>query len=339
MATVLIKYIAGGLWGRIGPGGKWHWAACSVAGELTLQCPSDAEMCYYKRIELNIVGAHRDELNAAMAALPETEEGGPLVRPWLDKMLGGLAAPHGLAAPFSFDEEGRRLVTVLPSFWQLLRSLEAEGRDFAVVLRTFGTDGPRVMRAMAAFAAGGHPDHPNGCLAALPAEPPHVQLIRGADSSMSLRLPDGGGCGRVLADGEAAVLEHLDEVRGSIAVRDDFPAWRAGDFAAAAGKPHWLERPVTEAKPVRDESAPILHRIMFDDHFRPDAPGDSIIDVRACGCGPDGPWLSGSVDPRIAAEAGCAVQAELHRAILEVDYFVELVRRCERLWRHGRGAS
>ena len=45
---------------------------------------------------------------------------------------------------------------LLPAFFHTLRSLHDAGRDFAVVVRTFGTDGADVARALTAWAGGLH---------------------------------------------------------------------------------------------------------------------------------------------------------------------------------------
>lgn len=58
------------------------------------------------------------------------------------------------------DEEARHYHLVLPSFFCLLESLHREGREFAVIFRTFGTDLPRVLRAVSCALEGQHPSFP-----------------------------------------------------------------------------------------------------------------------------------------------------------------------------------
>lgn len=59
-------------------------------------------------------------------------------------------------------EDGRLYHWILPSFFQLLIDLVQEGQDFAVVFRTFGTDLPRVLRAVSrALNEGAHPLFPD----------------------------------------------------------------------------------------------------------------------------------------------------------------------------------
>lgn len=58
-------------------------------------------------------------------------------------------------------EDGRLYHWILPSFFQLLRDLSQEGREFAVLFRTFGTDLPRVLRAVSRALDGAHPLFPD----------------------------------------------------------------------------------------------------------------------------------------------------------------------------------
>ncbi|MEQ2181205.1 hypothetical protein GOODEAATRI_008988, partial [Goodea atripinnis] len=59
-------------------------------------------------------------------------------------------------------EDGQLYHWILPSFFQLIRDLAQEGREFAIVFRTFGTDLPRVLRAVSrAVKEGAHPLFPD----------------------------------------------------------------------------------------------------------------------------------------------------------------------------------
>lgn len=59
-------------------------------------------------------------------------------------------------------EDGRLYHWILPSFFQLLKDLVQEGREFAILFRTFGTDLPRVLRAVhRALNEGAHPLFPD----------------------------------------------------------------------------------------------------------------------------------------------------------------------------------
>ena len=72
-----------------------------------------------------------------------------------------------------FFPNGQR--RILPSFFELLLHLQASGRSFTIVFRTFGTDLRDVIEEMNLFATGRHPSWPG------------VQLD-GSDGTTDLRL-------------------------------------------------------------------------------------------------------------------------------------------------------
>lgn len=59
-------------------------------------------------------------------------------------------------------QDGRLYHWILPSFFQLLKDLVGEGREFAILFRTFGNDLPRVLNAVhRALSEGAHPLFPD----------------------------------------------------------------------------------------------------------------------------------------------------------------------------------
>lgn len=59
-------------------------------------------------------------------------------------------------------EDGQLYHWILPSFFQLLQDLVAQGTEFAIVFRTFGTDLPNVLGTMhRVLTQGPHPLFPN----------------------------------------------------------------------------------------------------------------------------------------------------------------------------------
>lgn len=59
-------------------------------------------------------------------------------------------------------EDGRLYHWILPSFFQLLKDLAQEEMEFAILFRTFGSDLPRVLRAVSrALNEGAHPMFPD----------------------------------------------------------------------------------------------------------------------------------------------------------------------------------
>ena len=166
---------------------------------------------------------------------------------------------------------------LVPAFFHALRALHAARRDFAVVVRTFGTDGPNVARAIAAWAEGAHPTI--GGVPALAASRARAWRIRFADDGGFALTPeaaadgaaaDGAAAGGALAE-EAALA--MMEARGAAGptcavVSDDYAWWAAHGESAAAGKPLWLT--------LADEAT---HHVFFDDNIKNDARA-SIVATR-----------------------------------------------------------
>lgn len=74
------------------------------------------------------------------------------------QLLEWQGRPHKV---FSFrGEDVKHYHLVLPSFFHLLETLHREGRHFAVILRTFGTDLSRILQAMSCALEGQHPQFP-----------------------------------------------------------------------------------------------------------------------------------------------------------------------------------
>merc|ERR1740123_1473583 len=51
---------------------------------------------------------------------------------------------------------------LLPSFFHALQELHRRGREYSLVVRTYGTDLPEIAAAISAFASGQHPSFPDG---------------------------------------------------------------------------------------------------------------------------------------------------------------------------------
>jgi hypothetical protein len=81
---------------------------------------------------------------------------GEMFRGVFDALQQQLQQP--LAERTSFFANGQR--RILPSFFELLLTLQKSGRCFTIVFRTFGTDLRDVIAEMNMFATGKHPSYP-----------------------------------------------------------------------------------------------------------------------------------------------------------------------------------
>ncbi|CAF93185.1 unnamed protein product [Tetraodon nigroviridis] len=154
-------------------------------------------------------------------------------------------------------EDGRLYHWILPSFFQLLRDLAQERREFAVVFRTFGSDLPRVLRALSrALKEGAHPLFPDlsdlGFLKVNAA----VGRIRCSRGGVVLTR-DGE---RVSTrDGERGLYRYLSALQGLGGFQDHFEWWASNTFSIRGGKPLWVD--------PFDQS---VQHIFIDDNIRQD---------------------------------------------------------------------
>lgn len=315
---VVNTFLAGACWGKVAAG-NWEWSAVTLSGSLQLACPEDAELSYYKYLEGCMADKPRSEFKKAVGSFSELHE---QFRKVADQMVSALLAPEALwETPFAFQQNGTWYHFVFPSVWKLLASLQAEGRQVSVIVRTFGTDGPEIAKAISAFAEGKHPDYPNGCPQLRLAGFHQGTLNLDEASGMRLCLESEAGELNTL-QGEVPIFSHMDALQGTLVLRDDYAWWANQNYAGSAGKPFWLLKSHLGAP----------HHIFFDDNFRPDMPANSIIDARGMALLKDGFEAQGSIDARVAEQAGCAHAANLANCVLDADHYTEVVRQLESKW-------
>lgn len=127
----------------LSPAGEWQW----VSDRPSLRAPCPDAVSYYCRYG-------RD---------PAFTEGGAGQRfgDLHARYLRLLAWPGEPHEELSLrDGQGECYHLLLPSFYRLLDALHRDGRAFAVVFRTFGTDLPRTLRALRCALDGQHPQFP-----------------------------------------------------------------------------------------------------------------------------------------------------------------------------------
>lgn len=224
---------------------------------------------------------------------------------------------------------------LLPAFFHMLSQLEKQGRDFSVVIRTFGTDIPEVAKCLAAFAEGLHPDFPSKNLLRLRSaaeqsgwavrrkdrsDPSSPILLRRCEEQIG-----SSGFGKDLTTPEE--LKYTEEiVETSIpdfltagpatCVRDDYFYWKGNNYRPETGKPVWL---------TLDEEN--VQHIFFDDNIHND-PDDSIVGIRVRQSASDSfGRLPGEATRRL--EGVFLVKAQPVDAILDPDYFLRNIQRCE----------
>ncbi|KFW82111.1 hypothetical protein N305_03877, partial [Manacus vitellinus] len=214
--------------------------------------------------------------------------------------------PHdALSVP---GEPGERYHLILPSFFRLLDTLHRNGRAFAVVFRTFGTDLPRALQAVSSALDGQHPQFPT--LRDLP-----VDLTPGQIRCSKREVVLTRGAERLATREDGRKLyNYFNSFEGIGGFQDHFDWWARNNFCSRGGKPLWI-----------DPHDPDVHHIFIDDNIRLDD-ADTIVHPQVFS-------EQGSSSPRSAPTSElydvCLVQTDLLEAIADEDYFLHCVRRCE----------
>ncbi|PWA32869.1 hypothetical protein CCH79_00016421 [Gambusia affinis] len=231
----------------------------------------------------------------------------------LEEHLELLRWPEGVKANRQLSvkgEDGRLYHWILPSFFQLIRDLAWEGREFAIVFRTFGTDLPRVLKAMSrAVNEGAHPLFPD-----LPELKLRVDMTPGKIRCSKRGVVLSRAEERVsTCDGERGLYQYLSSVQGLGGFQDHFDWWATNGFSIRGGKPLWID--------PFDQN---VQHVFIDDNIRQNDE-DTIVSPKV--------FLEpGGHDTRAACTAELydisLVQTDLLRAISDRSYFTQRVHIC-----------
>nr|XP_046251747.1 uncharacterized protein si:dkey-32e6.3 [Scatophagus argus] len=281
-------------WGRMSKHGKWEWLSDSPS----LLPPCDDAVSYYSQFG-RVPGF--------------TSAAGRRFRGVLDEHLELLRWPEGTKGDRELaikGEDGRLYHWILPSFFQLLRDLAQEGREFAVLFRTFGTDLPRVLKAV--FKVLNERTHP------LFPDLPDLKLsvnmtagkIRCSKSGVVLSRAEDRVSSR---DGERGLYQYFSSVQGLGGFQDHFDWWASNTFSIRGGKPLWVD--------PFDQN---VQHIFIDDNIRQNDK-DTIVHPKVF-LDPD------SAETRTACTSELyditLVQTDLLRAISDPSYFTQRVHIC-----------
>jgi len=201
---------------------------------------------------------------------------------------------------------------LIPAFFHTITELAKQGREFTIVIRTFGTDVDDVAAAIGAYAEGKHVFAP----------PPNIQL---PETVWHGKYQPSGNFVLTSTDGltisdESEAVERLEaKHEGPCVVRactDDYQWWSTHGCRPDAGKPMWLTS--------NDKS---VHHIFFDDNIH-NIPDDSIVAIRARTDSTEGfEALDG--ESTLALHGLHLVRVPTICPVLDVDYFLNKINECE----------
>jgi len=235
----------------------------------------------------------------------------------------------------TYHESSHPFNRMIPSFFHTLVKLKEEGRDYTLVLRTFGSDLEDIALALSDFANGKHPLFPNfrepklvltannlfkgrwreNNMSEKSATDEHLSVSNRTSSVFDL-LPWNSHSTKAIASGDDEVL-HIIERSSVIGVQDDYNHWDENDNAPWAGKPVW----------IHNDAIPTLqHHIFFDDNIHNDT-NDSIVAVRAVMNGMN--WLSLTGSQTIDQQGKYLFRVPTVEALLNNLWFYEKILNAE----------
>ena len=126
---------------------------------------------------------------------------------------------------------------ILPSFFNTINKLQEDGRDFTIVIRTFGTDLPEILECLDAFARGFHPHFiyfkNDEFITAEEWEGLKMQWKDDGTFTVSNKVKTINGDDELLA-----VLQN----HKLICIQDDYDYWCNNNYSPSAGKPVFINR-------------------------------------------------------------------------------------------------
>ncbi|KAG8435983.1 hypothetical protein GDO86_007176 [Hymenochirus boettgeri] len=155
--AALNSYLSTVTWGKLSDSGEWCW----LSDSLSLTVPCKDAISYYLQF-----GRNADFADTKM---------GKKFKEVFDHHLEKLEWKGEPNETFSQKgEDGKLYHWILPSFFHLLENLHQQGRDFCILLRTFGVDLPRLLPLIHSALMGQHPHFPQ-----LRELPIHIDLTPG----------------------------------------------------------------------------------------------------------------------------------------------------------------
>ena len=150
---------------------------------------------------------------------------------------------------------------ILPDFFDMIRRLQKDKRNFAIILRTMGIDSKNFLETVKPVIEAKHRDFKD--LLPIKINPNVGEIIRDKDDRIELRMDN------EIYSNEEEIYKKLNSLEGINAIRDDFAFWQKSDYECYAAKPLWINL----------EDGKHQH-ILFDDNIRLDAIDDCIVNIR-----------------------------------------------------------
>jgi len=259
---------------------------------------------------------------------------GRIYRPQLDEMMEALEwnyadgeiDPKITEALTLSSPDSKRMHLFIPSFIHLIRHLAIEtNREFVFVIRTFGSDIPRIIPAFQLIADGKHPLLPVAQCIAHPSWEGTLRHQSGTTSHLLNLNPLGPSTNpseeELEINGGREILKFLNSLpnRSVIMINDVYDCWRRNQKNPVFGKPIFID-PLDNG---------CMH-FLFDDNVNLN-PKDSIACVWAVSDGDISPYpLPLDTKSGLATIGTVLLQANMYNSIHNRRAFIDELEKAEK---------
>ncbi|CAL8077045.1 unnamed protein product [Calicophoron daubneyi] len=292
--------------------------------------PRPDAISIYKLLESQLVRkpADRGRLRKYLGNFTQTPQGRPFLE-LFKKHLEILRWPSEIVSDDQTNSHSKLTVVgknkehyhyLMPAFYRLITWLIKTHRNFAILIRTYGCDGPHILNAIDTYLQGHHPTEK------MPGEEHKFKVdfstwrLRRQDSDPKFTLFKDDGSAQPGPDAvteQSGVYETWSSWDCATTVVDDFVYWQSNHYMHSAAKPFWFD--------PKDNR---VHHILFDDNIRFEDDGSNGIDLLRL---TDSPNESVRLPQEEAMkwENVYFVQADLLSIIRDKNYFIDRVQECE----------
>lgn len=290
----LNNFLTSACWGRETYDNEWEW----ISNEPQINKPEPNAMTYFKYLEKKIVKepddrpelkkqtgrfvydepgkkfkeffdlylqslTYESNYNPLATILNETDEDGEQLE---NSLENSIRSRHRLHLPSNTiiggDPQNTSLFhLILPEFFDMIRRLQKNNREFTIVLRTMGIESQSFLDTIKPIFEGKHRDFKD--IRPIKINTQIGKIERDANDKIKLIMGD------EVFDNGLDIYNKLCKLTGINAIRDDFAYWQKNDYDCYAAKPLWIN--------LNDDNH---HHIIFDDNIRLDALDDCIVNIR-----------------------------------------------------------
>ena len=304
-------FLTTAVWGKE-EGDNWVWL--SEKPEKNRPKNEPRAITYFKYLEKKLVGTPNDRAELKKKTCRFVyEEPGCRYREFFDLYLRSLTYSRiknddVIDTTYFFDSNVSKLPPntipagdptneslyhlILPEFFDMIRRLQCENRNFAIVLRTMGIDSQKFLDTVRPVLDGKHPDFKD--IKPIEINRNIGQIQRFDNDKILLKMDN------QVYDTEEMIYDKLSSLQGINAIRDDFAFWQKNKYECYSAKPLWINLNDTKH-----------HHIIFDDNIRLDSLDDCIVNIRLNNSNEKNKFMNINFDSYKYFKSNCILQPDL----------------------------